>query len=280
MLLFITKYRSVRTHFFNGLFALSLLLGGIEKANSQYRAIHIPNEKLLSMDIDGDLKDWDWVPGEYMITCPMLANKDVANKDGVPEPDDYDIEMIIGWNSLKNWLYFAIEIKDDYFAEDPENPVSGDYFKIYLDPANNRKDYREGTFVTKCDIYTPLTRENSLKFHGGAAWMNNPLNCQFGREIKRNTARTTITYEIGMNIWDEWNATGPSDSRLHCLKEGVISVFIEFYDIDENGRIKNTCSLVVPYTGYYWWENSNAFSFLTLDASPPSPGFRLVFPVP
>jgi hypothetical protein len=235
----------------------------IQACDCQYRAVHIPNEKLLSMDIDGDINDWSWVPSEYILTDSTLER---SNK--IMKPNDYDVKLIIAWNSLKNWLYFVIEIKDNFFAENTDKSIKGDNFKIKIDPLNHRKEFSGSKFITACTaLPTNSNEQDEFQFDlRGTEWMKKPLYSKVAKKVKKDTGSTLITYEMGMALWDEWSEPGEFNSRIHQLKPNEnISLFVLFEDIDEKGRTTNYLNTKGLYPGYQWWVTSNAFSLIHLD---------------
>ncbi|HDI00347.1 MAG: hypothetical protein DRP94_04690 [Candidatus Latescibacterota bacterium] len=83
-----------------------------------------PDDKVPT--IDGDLSDWDIVPEQYWIW-----EKDMIQEEGAEfDPSDHNMKFAWGWNDSQNRLYFACWVYDDAYM------ASGEYFSIYVDPAN------------------------------------------------------------------------------------------------------------------------------------------------
>jgi hypothetical protein len=100
-----------------------------------YYAVGVPDSRLPTISIDGDLSEWLWVPDEFVLTSDELNNTLLVPDDA----DDLSGEIILGWNSTTNKIYGAVHVHDSEHVlnnHEGANVWMDDTISIYLDPDN------------------------------------------------------------------------------------------------------------------------------------------------
>lgn len=241
--------------------SIFLTIEYFNKVEAQYYAVNIPDDKLLSINIDGNIEDWNWIPNDYIIT-----NKDIThnNDDFIIQEQDLNIKLRIAWSSLKNWIFIIAEIEDDYHQV---NTTDKDELIIRFDPSNIKGKYKHweknSSSITGFNIRVPLKdKSKELSINSGSNWfLKDSSQLIWKWKIINNTGLegTLTTYEIGASLWDIWHKDGYRQSIRHQLTENeTIGINILFKDVDEDGTIKNRICISDKFYKD-WWENSANF---------------------
>lgn len=217
----------------------------------KYHAIYVPDEKLINIEFDGILDDWDWVPNRYIIKANQLMfqySKSFNN-------EDLDGYFIVGWNKNTNWIYIVAEIYDDNL-EIMEDRYK-DSFEFQANTSNSSDNFY--TNLLSIEFYKKLNGENIANNvrNSDSNWMLEAN--EFGKwaidvEIDTINNRNIIKYEIGIELWDEWSDLGEEYSKKHYLDDNqiiglVLSVFD--YDVGEERSLLYTISgSAASYWGY------------------------------
>ncbi len=116
----------------------------LERPGIEFKVFQFPVNMIPS--IDGNTDDWDIVGAEYTYTNDQL---DVGEygvdkpETIIPDPEDIDVKVRVGWVKDLNRLYFLYEAYDDSW-------IDGDIFEIVVDA-----DISGGQL-----IYNPQIEEN------------------------------------------------------------------------------------------------------------------------
>lgn len=125
-----------------------------------FKIFQFPNNQMPR--IDGKTDDWAMVPAQYEYGTKLL--NDTEDGQGVPDPEDLDVRVKVGWVKGLNRLYFLYEAYDDFWDFERYNPqgYQNDIFEIVVDG-----DLSGGPF-----IYNPLMPE-ARKWGNGDAHIDN-----------------------------------------------------------------------------------------------------------
>lgn len=215
----------------------------------KYHAICVPNEKLINIEIDGKIDDWDWVPDNYIIR----ANELMFQKNASFNQDDLDGYFFVGWNKTTNWIYLVAKIYDDNL-EIKEDRYR-DWFEFQANTSNSKQNIN--TNLMTIEFYKKLNGEdiaNNVR-SPEANWMLNVD--EYGKwaiNIKKDSIqkRNIITYEIGIELWDEWSSLGEEYSLRHNLEDNqIIGLTVSIFDYDENEE-RNLLYTISGSGGKYW----------------------------
>lgn len=128
----------------------------LERPEIEFKIFQFPRNSIPG--IDGKTDDWNIVGEEYTYTTDLL-NIDEYGKPGkgiiIPDPEDLDVKVRVGWVKGLNRLYFLYEAYDDSWTD-------ADIFEIVLDG-----DVSGGPLIFNPQIEGNI--ENHLRFSGNHA---------------------------------------------------------------------------------------------------------------
>jgi hypothetical protein len=126
-----------------------------------FKAFHFP-DRLVPV-IDGDLSDWDLIDQSFVITTEDFHDL-VHGAD--PNPGDFSVRLMVGWNKAENKLYVAAQVRDDVHQIDrPEGTAP---LRIWQDDSMNifvDSDHSGGQYAN----FRDLSAEEQFKLNGSAA---------------------------------------------------------------------------------------------------------------
>ncbi len=206
---------------------------------SQFKAIHIPFDKLSTINIDGDINDWNWVPNEYIVNFNQF-NDVLSNSEA--NINDWNCRLIVAWNEIQNWLYIVAYIEDDEsFAGLPLNQKSCYYdsFQFSVNPNNYYYDVSNTRINGICYIPEDLST-GILEIKNGPYWLeskNRYLKWRYSFNKEGSNKKTVIIYELGMQLWNTFSQESAMFSEKHFLThDESIKLIIGFDDIDTNKK--------------------------------------------
>lgn len=206
----------------------------------KYHCIYVPDEKLVNIEIDGILNDWEWVPDRYLINASQLMFK----KGYSINKEDLDGYFFVGWNKITNWIYIVAEIYDNNL--DTANNAYMDKFEFQANPSNSMQKLNSN--VLAFEFYKKTNGEdlaNNIIDSEGNWMLNLDENAKWAINIEKDSiqAKNKITYEIGIQLWDEWSPMGEVYSINHVLEEnqiiGLVLIAIDS-DLDEEQSLMYT----------------------------------------
>ena len=234
--------------------------------NGQFQVINIPDDKLMTIKLDGEMEDWNWIPEKFILTNEDLCKPAISN--GISS-DDFSVRLRLAWNELKNWLYIVIEVQDDYLQLNTEKK---DKVSVRIDPFNRRTKYKNwnqnNSFMTGFSIWGIKSGQDyKLKLASGSKWfLKDASYTKVGYQnyTDKETGKNITVYEIGMLLWGEWDKSGREQSKAHQLETNQkLSMYIQFSDVDESGGIKHTIGTCSDYVDE-WWVNSSNYPYIIL----------------
>ena len=126
-----------------------------------FKAFHFP-DRLVPV-IDGDLSDWDVVDESCVISTEDFH--DLVH-DAEPDPDDFSVRLMVGWNKAENKLYVAAQVRDDLHQIDRLAGTAA--LRIWQDDSMNifvDADHSGGQYAN----FRDLSAEEQFKLNGSAA---------------------------------------------------------------------------------------------------------------
>jgi hypothetical protein len=141
---------------------LYLSLCAFEKPGTEYMIYQFPRDHIPS--IDGDFSEWVMVPDSFAIGVFELENTNFGV--GEPQdPEDYDLNVKVGWVNGLNRLYFYIEAYDNYW-DFIDTALRQDIFELVVDA-----DLSGGPFINTVNKNLGRVPRFDLHFkgHGGHA---------------------------------------------------------------------------------------------------------------
>ena len=239
---------------------ISLLVGlvGVVDAHLPggvtYMSFQFPDHLLPILD--GNLSDWDILPGGYVImTEDMYEQLAGMGKDGSGvDLVDLALRSACGWNDATNRLYFMAEVFDDIHNTDRTDPQcnwTDDCWEIMIDANHsggrhawfgdltNEEDKRlNGAAGTQYILAEPPVGGVDITSQNASTWTSEPgewfdVGWNFtGDEF----GESTYYYELFIYPFDDLNWEGPDVSRHHDLAEGeILGIGWAFADFDALG---------------------------------------------
>ncbi len=105
------------------LFLLTAVLAfqtqALERPDVEFKIFQFPSNKIPC--IDGDTKDWDIVPDDYIIGTDQLSDtvgnrtKNTPPRETNIDTKDIDVRVRVGWVKGSNRLYFLYEAYDEFW---------------------------------------------------------------------------------------------------------------------------------------------------------------------
>ncbi len=218
-----------------------------------FRAFQFTDE--LVPVIDGNLDDWALVDDSYTVNTGQFVDL----IDGtMPDANDFDVWLRIGWNKSENKLFFAAQVTDDFHQIDRPAGTAGsliwqdDNMSIYLDADHSGGQYGNFRNVTAEEqlrltgsqaqwftIAGPPPDDDFFVNFSAAAWYALPEGAFTAASYIVHGAvgqRTTTNYEFMVVPFDRVDVRAAFLSREHVLTESeIIGVNVEFWDFDNRG---------------------------------------------
>lgn len=229
---------------------------------AQFHIIHIPDDRVMAIKMDGNIEDWSWVQQKDYITIKSLNE---LAKGSIIDRKDWDCKFIVGWNGITNRIYVMAMVYDD--KRNTEYIPSQDQFwlndaiEVILYPMirpSAESLYRFHFLVPTRD------RSKEITIDAGAPWIKSYID--HGWKMPGDTKKPGWTfYEFSMPVWDNWSIKGAQFSNRHNIGPGeTVCLGIAFDDRDDNidnVRQWNTCY------GNLWYADPVNLSRFILDFS-------------
>ena len=240
------------------------------KTHGQFYAIHIPNNKIDKIKIDGDTIDWNWMPEKYIITEKYM--KDSFNKNLI-DNNSWQCRIKIGWSDITNKIYINAKIIDDIVVLTKPDHYMNDCFQLAIN-ANNKGGVFTGenskNHVVVCWYKPDTIIDTRFNLGIGPKWMFNTPTDYFKWKVvsyKTVQKKNVIIYELSMNLFDKWEKESPGKSNLCLLvpnKKIKMTLIFEDADKLDNSRLEWTTK-----ASWEWYMDANYFSEFVL--APPLP---------
>jgi hypothetical protein len=246
---------------------ISLFISGftikkMESDSYKYHAFFVAEERLLDIKIDGDIEDWAWIPENYKVP----ANQLIFQKNSTFNSEDLDGYFYVGWNGISNKLYLIAKIYDDNLKKEKDRYK--DWFEFQSNTSNSKQNNVDNLLTI--EFFKKLDGENVANNvrNPKANWM---LTDEYGKwaiDIIEDTItnKNIITYEIEIQLWDEWSEIGEEYSKKHKLKSNeIIGLTVSIFDYDEGEERELLYTISGP--GGKYWGVSYYMSDFILDSS-------------
>jgi hypothetical protein len=234
---------------------IMFLISISRSACCQFYAVHIPNDRISKIKIDGDTSDWNWVPAKYFITTKDM--KDVLNSSK-SNSTDWECKIMVGWNELTNCLFIMAKIVDDKKITDGSRFFINDCMQLAINAVNLIGGYRnindKLNNKTILGHFTPPTKTLDFVIDHGPLWMqkkSNYINWEYKTKNIAGSSKYITIYEVSIALWDEWSKFKPDFSIRSNLYSGKkIRLEVVFDDVDIPNERKTEWA---TSDGKYWW---------------------------
>ncbi len=231
----------------------------------KFHAVYIPHNISKTINIDGDLKEWNWVPNEYKI-----HNSDLINSEQVTY-DDLEIEFFVGWSKANNKIYIICKIIDDSLNLDQlyhddgvdinfnSNRISGQFTN-----ENSYKSLFSNIFYASV---SPTSTVNNMFITYGPRWIViNPEVFNFKVKINRlKNGKSLTTYEIESKLFYDLSLFSEKLSSVFLLKSNqIIGLTIGFNDVDQN-NFQRDIQLRTKSSDRSYWHIADEATWFILD---------------
>lgn len=212
--------------------------------NILYKAIEVPSNKILSINIDGKLNEWNWIPESYKY---KLEDCVIGNESS--KKTDFEGYFSFAWSKETNWFYFIASIKDDiinvdtirshyfndkielayYLGDCSKSNINNPYYTpdnlVWFNLFCNTSEPKSGCFV----LFGP-----DLKIKNNAWVIKDKRYAKFNCSINRTKdGKFIINYEVGMCLWENISKNGPEYSDEFLLGANKkIRAFLSVVDYD------------------------------------------------
>lgn len=132
--------------------------------DKEYKVFQFPKDQIPR--IDGEFLDWEMVPDSYAIGLDELSDTEGGLGTNL-DPNDFNIEVKVGWVKDLDRLYFYLKAEDDYWNFD-HHALSQDIFELVIDG-----DMSGGTFIKRHSGNKNKLKEAELHFKGHGAHAQN-----------------------------------------------------------------------------------------------------------
>jgi len=245
-----------------------LLVSGV--IYGQFLAVHIPDDKIEKIKIDGDTSDWDWMPEKYVISENYMG---FAFDNSLKDNNSWRCRIKVGWSDVTNKIYVNAKIIDDIIVL--SNPVHymNDCFQLAVNANNNGGEFTgenspNHVVVGWCNLDTANGTNFNLAV--GPQWMFDTLSDIVKWKVvnyKDNSKKNVIIYEMSLSLFDKWENDSPEKSNLCLLAPGKdLKLTLIFEDVD---RMDNSRTEWTSKVSWEWYMDADYFSQFTL--SPPLP---------
>jgi hypothetical protein len=226
------------------------------------KAIHIPDDLLVKMKMDGDTSDWNWAPEKYRITEQSMIKNTSTNNDF------WKCRIIVGWSDLDHKLYIMAKVTDDIFTTDNSMYYTNDcmQFAINADNGGGRygEEHNRTKYAIRCALVPPSDKSSQLLIHVGPDWIQEKQYINWAVKYYENKkGGYEMVYEMCLNLWDKWENEGSKYSlpvELYSFKR--IRLALVFNDSDAPD---DTFTEWTNFAGIDWWKNSDEIPKITLD---------------
>ena len=227
----------------------------------KYHAAYIPSN--CSINIDGDLNEWKWVPDEYKI-----RTKDLVNSEQV-KPEDLEVELFVAWSKINNKLYIVCESIDDILNSDELNHDDG--IEINLNPNKVFGNYYNTIYKFMFfNIFyvaiAPYSTYNNIYIYYGPEWIRRNRE-QFNYKVKTEKlkdGRMCINYEIELRVSSDLSLySGTLSSNYILENDQVIGLTILINDVDYNNYERDV--QLRTFSGNALWHRAEEASLFILD---------------
>ena len=134
------------------------------QADKEFQIFQFPKNQIPR--IDGEFSDWEMVADSYSIGLDKLMDTRFGRGTDL-DPNDYDIEVKVGWVKGLSRLYFYVQAQDDYWDFD-ELGLWQDIFEIVVDA-----DLSGGPFIKSRNSNINKLSKEELHFKGHGAHAQN-----------------------------------------------------------------------------------------------------------
>ncbi len=190
--------------------------------------------------IDGDFSDWEMVPESYTIGLNELKNT-VFGEGEELDPNDFDLNVKVGWVNGLNRLYFYIDAYDDYWDfSDPA--LRQDIFELVIDadlsggpfiykenphkdriPLNELYFKAHGAHAQNYHVFTPARNKDWAMVLGNTPWIKEfpYAHAAYDYDFEPGESRR-LQMEFYVTPFDHASFHGPEHSVISLLKENEL----------------------------------------------------------
>ncbi len=236
-------------HLFIALVA-SVFLSFVRK-EKEFKTFQFPQNQIPR--IDGDFEDWDMVPSAYSIGLSELKNTRFGEGEEL-DPEDFDLNVKVGWVKGLNRLYFYIDAYDDYW-DFCDRALRQDIFELVIDADSSGGPFifkekqdsniskkekwftkAEGSHAQNYHIFTPAYNKDWAMPWGSPAWIkefpyaNNATAYNF-----TNGQKGRFQMEFYITPFDFASKDGSEKSVISTLKENQI-IGLSWSMLDFDGK--------------------------------------------
>ena len=208
------------------------------QSDKEYQIFQFPTNQIPR--IDGKFSDWEMVPASYIIGLDKLMDTRFGRGTKL-DPEDFDINVKVGWVKGLSRLYFYLEAHDDYWDFD-ELGLWQDIFEIVVDAdlsggpfiksrnSNMNKLPKEelhfkghGAHAQNYHIFTPVQNKDWAMIWGNTPWIKEfpHANAVYDYDFKHGESGL-LTMEFWITPFDHASPDGFNKSVVSDLKENDI----------------------------------------------------------
>lgn len=217
---------------------LALLCMSFARPDKEFKIFQFPKDQIPR--IDGDFSDWDMVPDSYNIGLDELKNT-VFGEGEELDPDDFDLNVKVGWVNGLNRLYFYIDAWDDYW-DFSDRALRQDIFELVVDadlsggpfihqinphldkvPINEMYFRAHGSHAQNYHIFTPAKNKDWAMIWGNTPWIKEfpYANVAYDYDFLPGESGR-LQMEFYITPFDHASFYGPAHSVISTLREGEI----------------------------------------------------------
>jgi len=268
------------------LIILTLIFSGIIVSFSipdkEYKIYQFPQDQMPR--IDGEFSDWDIVSESYSIGLDQLKGTEGEMGPNL-NPEDYNIEVKVGWVKDLNRLYFYIEADDDYWSFN-DKALSQDIFELVVDgdlsggpfiKKHNgnvkRFPYEElhfkghGAHAQNYHIFTPAQNKDEVMIWGSTPWIKEfpYYNAAYDFDFQHGEAGK-LKMEFWITPFDHAAVEGIDRSTVTQLKENaIIGLSWCIIDFDNSPKFEGFMNLAHDTKMIYDASYLNTFRLMPLE---------------
>ena len=160
-----SKMGQLKMMFLTTLLVLSIAEAfAFARPEKEYQVFQFTKDKIPR--IDGEFSDWDMVPASYSVGLSDLKDTH-GGRDINLDPEEYDINVKVGWVNGLNRLYFYIDASDDCW-DFSDATLRQDIFELVVDG-----DISGGLFIKEDNGNFNKLPKEKLHFKGHGAHAQN-----------------------------------------------------------------------------------------------------------
>jgi hypothetical protein len=198
-----------------------------------YFALEVPKD--VTIVVDGQDNDWTWFDRDYIYTTDDMCNT-LGNP--MPSKDDIDVAIHIGWTpEPDNQLYGFVRVVDDTLNVDEtnlENAWRDDALEFITNPDHDgdwhkddkalRTDMGQWSMQVANpggypqDIYLRFQQPPEMQWAIDEGLVKGAIDVKPERGTMVPNA--TVSYEMGMPLWDYYAPEGAASSVRHINVAG------------------------------------------------------------